>query len=166
MKTAAKVNQPCEMCGATAVREMVNHSFDYGRGDAKVTLRTLMPVWHCATCELEYTDAEGEAARHEAICRHLGRASPAEVCSTRILSGLSQKDFAKELDVGIASVKRWELGTVIPNRSLSQSLRQYRERLMEQRTFEPVFRTDFTPAVRAASERFVLRGWTSELETA
>jgi YgiT-type zinc finger domain-containing protein len=58
-----QVSQPCEMCGATAVREMVNHSFDYGRGDAKVTLRTLMPVWHCATCELEYTDAEGEAAR-------------------------------------------------------------------------------------------------------
>ena len=61
-----QVRQPCEMCGATAVREIVNHSFDYGRGDAKVTLRTLMPVWHCATCELEYTDAEGEAARHTA----------------------------------------------------------------------------------------------------
>jgi len=66
-----QVSQPCEMCGATAVREMVNHSFDYGRGDAKVTLRTLMPVWHCATCELDYTDAEGEAARHTATAEAL-----------------------------------------------------------------------------------------------
>jgi YgiT-type zinc finger domain-containing protein len=69
MSEQEQVIQPCEMCGATAVREMVNHSFDYGRGDAKVTLRTLMPVWHCATCELDYTDAEGEAARHTAIAK-------------------------------------------------------------------------------------------------
>jgi YgiT-type zinc finger domain-containing protein len=165
MKTTAELSQPCEMCGATAVREIVNHSFDYGHGNAKVTLRTLMPVWQCATCDLEYTDSEGEAARHEAICRHLGRVSPSEASSIRALSGLSQKAFASELDVGIASVKRWELGTVIPNRSLSQTLRAYRARLMEQRSFEPVFRTEITPAMHAASEKFVLRGWTSDRET-
>jgi hypothetical protein len=79
-----QVSQPCEMCGATAVREMVNHSFDYGRGDAKVTLRTLMPVWHCATCELDYTDAEGEAARHEATAEALDTMREARVFLTLV----------------------------------------------------------------------------------
>lgn len=155
----------CDICGErSAHSHIVNHEFTYGPPASQVTLRAQVPVWQCSACDLEYTDSAGEMAKHEAICRHLDRAAPKEVAAVRAMLGVTQGVLAEKLGVGIASVKRWEAGTVVPNRSATVALRSLRESVLSERPFEPVFQTEISPEAQEAAKSFKLRGWIEEVQ--
>lgn len=47
------------------------------------------------------------------------------VYQARMKLGLSQEAFAKELNVGIASINRWENGTTQPNKLKEYAFNEY-----------------------------------------
>lgn len=156
---SASDTRACPVCDAgTAVRSTNIQEFAYGTGDGAVTLRAHVPFWSCPACGDEWVDEEGEAAQHAAVCRHLDRATPTEVKTTRVMARMTQKEFAAALHAGVASVKRWEAGTVMPNRSATATIRAFRADRRDE-AVAAVFRTPTPPASIEAAARFSLRQW-------
>lgn len=152
--------QICAMCEeGTATLINVHQEFLHGSGDQQRTIKAVLPVWSCDHCELEYMDAEGEYAKQEAVYRSIGRLTPSEVKLIRKSAGLNQADFAKKLKVGIASIKRWELGSVIQNEAADESIRQFAAEQKASRRREPQFRCSpaFPPHILSAAKKFSLR---------
>ncbi len=166
----------CERCGVSAVRiEKHLQTFPYGEGPSAVDLTVAVPVYSCEHCGIEYTDDAAEDIRHEAVCRHLGALTPAEVRAMREDQyGLSRERFAEITKFGIATIQRWESGALIQNPANDQYLRllAYPENLeilrarsegrepighgpspaSKVRTFE---RVKATPQVRAVGRQFL-----------
>lgn len=117
----------CPICESKAV-DTFQHSdsFEYGTGDAAVTLRVVIPVRHCNSCEFEFVDHEGEQLQHEAVCRHLKVLTPAEVLGIRVRYGMTRAAFAKATGLGEATLGRWETGALIQNRANDLYLRLIR----------------------------------------
>lgn len=155
----------CIMCEeGEAVRSLVIQEFEYGSGKDAVTLHARVPVWSCATCDLQYVDAEGERAQHNAVCRHLGRFTPTDIKAIRLGAKLTQKQFADELQCGIASLKRWETGALIQGRTADAAIRDFQKRAKRVNPPKPTFRTSFNDAQRSAAPLFRLRGaWPTPL---
>ncbi len=106
----------CASCGSLEVRTSIeDQAFPYGVGDAAVLLHATVPVRTCVVCGFSYTDHEGEDARHEAVCRHLGVMMPTEVRNVREHHGLNRAEFAKVSGLVEASLARWESGSVVQN---------------------------------------------------
>jgi C4-type Zn-finger protein len=63
----------CPACGTAAsvtyTRE--EESFPYGAGPDAATLSAIVDKGHCATCQLEFTDARAEEARDAAVRSYL-----------------------------------------------------------------------------------------------
>ena len=76
-----------------------------------------MPVISCEDCQFEFFDERGEAARHAAVCKHLGVQTPDEIRKVREVSGLGRAEFCELTGFGSASLQRWESGIFIPNAS-------------------------------------------------
>lgn len=141
-------------------------TFHYGAGRDAVTLTARVPVFSCADCDLEFTDSQAEEIRHEVVCIHLGVLTPAEIKSIRSHLSLSQAQFAELTEIGVASLKRWETGDVIQNKSMDKYLRLIR-RFDSARDLQsaltrvefptPTFRTTFSSDQRNRSETFRLR---------
>lgn len=150
--------ETCAICGeGQAMRTVVVQEFEHGHGEHAVVLRARVPVWSCATCELQYVDAEGERAQHDAVCRHLGRLTPTDIKAIRCGAMLTQKQFADELGCGVASVKRWERGSLIQGRIHDAAVREFQATRRKALLPEPRFRTTFSKAQNEAAERFRLR---------
>ncbi len=116
--TEQKPKETCPECGSDRLIERIGEQqFNYGHPDENVVLTASMPVTSCQDCGNEYFDERGEAARHAAVCKHLGVHTPQEIRQIREALELSRQDFAQLTGFGIASVQRWEAGTVIPNPS-------------------------------------------------
>jgi putative zinc finger/helix-turn-helix YgiT family protein len=114
----------CDECGQLAIRKVaVEQAFPFGVGEERTLLRATVPVWKCDACGEQYTDHEAEEIRHEAVCRHLKRLTPREICELREGYGLSQDEFALVTGFGSASVKRWETGALIQNEAADRYLR-------------------------------------------
>ena len=114
----------CSQCGAGTVTTTLHQdAFDYGLGDAAVTLHVCIPVRSCGACDFEYLDDEAELIRHEAVCRHLGVLTPTEIRSIRKFHGMSCGAFAQVTGLGEATLNRWENGAVIQNRAYDHYLR-------------------------------------------
>lgn len=121
----------CEDCGADGVQLTEGPlEFQYGIGDDEVTLVATVPFWTCGACGFSYTAPGAERAQNDAISHYLGRMRPSEIKSLRALAGLSFADFARALQVGIASVKRWESGEIVPSRSSNKLLADFRAALV------------------------------------
>lgn len=151
--------EKCKMCEeGEATRSYAVQEFEYGSGKDAVILSAHVPVWSCVTCDLQYVDAEGERAQHEAVCRHLGRLTPSEIKVTRISAHLTQKEFADTLQCGIASLKRWEAGALVQGRAADASIREFQAHAKRTKPPEPAFRTPISDAQRAAARSFNLRG--------
>lgn len=114
----------CPDCGdANVTTEMVEERFGYDMGADAVELRAIVPMRTCHACGFRYTDAEGEDARHEAVCRHLGVMTPAQIRHLRgTLHGLSRAEFVQLTKLGEATLGRWERGEVIQNAAYDQYL--------------------------------------------
>ena len=146
--------ETCIMCGeGEARRSFEFQEFAYG----SVTLQARVPVWSCATCELQYVSADGERAQHEAVCRHLGRLTPTEIKAIRVGARLSQREFSEEIHCGIASLKRWETGALIQGRAADASIRTFQSKRVRASRQEPIFRTTFSDDQRVAAKTFRLR---------
>jgi putative zinc finger/helix-turn-helix YgiT family protein len=161
----------CDECGARAAQlSFQEERFPYGAGDEAVELSARVPVWVCGHCGHSYTDGDAEDARQEAVCKHLGVLAPSEIRATRRMYEMSQAEFAKVTGFGLASVKRWEAGSLVQNVAADRLLRLLRSdaaimvKLMaidEARTAEApgaiVFQTPVSNENRAAAAEFVLR---------
>lgn len=109
-------NVECPNCGAIGVEtRVINDKFKYGVGSNAVDLEAKIPFRHCPMCEFEYTDAEAEDLRHEAICRYLKRMAPGEVADIRKRYELRRDEFAAKTRLGEASLARWESGQLVQN---------------------------------------------------
>lgn len=106
----------CPNCGSTKVEtRRLKDRFQYGTGSKAVELEALVPFHRCADCGFEFTDAEAEDARHEAICRHLEVMPPIDVVGVRQRYGMTRAAFAAKSRIGEASLARWETGQLIQN---------------------------------------------------
>ena len=107
---------PCPNCSATDIRtNWVDETFPYGVGPDAVNLTARLPLRTCSKCAYEYYDEEAEDARHEAVCRHLGVQTPAEIEALRKKYSLSRAEFARLTKLGEATIARWERGALIQN---------------------------------------------------
>lgn len=157
----------CPSCdGENVSLAWETETFHYGAGRDAVALTAKVPVFSCADCGLEFTDSLAEEIRHEVVCLHLGVLTPAEIKSIRSHLSLSQAQFAELTDIGVASLKRWETGDVIQNKSMDKYLRLIRRfdsvrglqsALKGVEVSTPIFRTTFSSAQTNRSETFRLR---------
>ena len=123
-ENAASPGGECPLCGEGSITtDWHRDSFKYGTGDSAVVLEVDLPVRRCGSCDLEFLDHDGERRRHEAICRHLGLLSPAEISGIRKACGMSRAAFADVTGLGEATLGRWENGAVIQNRANDRYLR-------------------------------------------
>lgn len=82
----------------------------------------------CAECGLEMADIEEAAAMQERLAdayrKAVGLLGSEDIRRLRQEKGLSQQGLADALDVGVASIKRWETG-VIQSKSMDALLRSF-----------------------------------------
>jgi len=122
--SAPNPRSECPLCGDDSVTtEWHRDSFEYGTADSAVVLEVDLPVRRCGACDIEFLDHEGERRRHEAVCRHLGVLSPAEISGLRKGLGMSRAAFAELTGLGEVILGRWENGAVIQNRANDRYLR-------------------------------------------
>ena len=80
----------------------------------------------CPTCSVEFGNvdqmAEAQKAIAEAYRKKAGLLTGREIVARRNRLGLTQEDLAKRMNVGIASIKRWETGA-IQSKSMDRALR-------------------------------------------
>lgn len=70
----------CAACGGSNLsRSKELEEFEYGAGESAVSLSASVVVHSCIDCDFEFTGPSAEVARHQAVCRHLGIMTPAEV---------------------------------------------------------------------------------------
>jgi DNA-binding transcriptional regulator YiaG len=87
----------------------------YGSGEDAAELQVTVPVRICDSCNFEFTDAEADDIRHDAICHHLGVLKPSQVAGIRKQHGHSRGNWANLTGLGEASLARWENGHLIQN---------------------------------------------------
>jgi putative zinc finger/helix-turn-helix YgiT family protein len=114
----------CPSCGHGTVQTThIEHKFPYGDGDHRVELSATLPLRRCLECGVEFFDSVAEDLQHEAVCRHLGVMTPAEVRAVRQKAGsLSRAEFARITRLGEATIGRWERGELIQNAANDQLL--------------------------------------------
>lgn len=119
----------CDVCGAISVQtELMRDPFIYGSGADAVELTADVRVHTCSACGDSYTDDEADVAYDEAVCRHLGILTPAEIRAMREGYGLTRAEFAQLTGFGKATLGRWERGEVTQNRSADRYLRLLHDR--------------------------------------
>lgn len=120
----------CDCCGTASLRasnsiELFNYKNENGE---VVQLSAPVVVWSCSECGDSFTDGNAEDARHEAVCKYLGRLSPSQLRDLREGYGQTQAGWAELTGFGIASIKRWESGAFIQNAANDRFLRLLRKR--------------------------------------
>lgn len=80
-------------------------------------------VHTCSACGDSYTCNDADITYDEAVCRHLGILTPAEIREIRESYGLTRAEFAQLTGFGKATVGRWERGEIHQNRSADRYLR-------------------------------------------
>ena len=118
------VHRRCPQCGEYSVTTYWHHdTFKYGSGDSAPMLHVDLPVRRCEPCDYEFLDHEGERLTHEAVCRHLGVLSPAEISDIRKRFTMTRAEFSEVTGLGEATLNRWENGAVVQNRANDRYLR-------------------------------------------
>ena len=107
---APTTHRLCAECGNSVATSWHSHTFQYGSEASAADLTVRLPVRRCDYCDFDYLDDEGERIKHEAVCRHLGVLTPAEVRGIRRRHRMSRAAFAKVTGIGEASLSRWENG--------------------------------------------------------
>lgn len=116
------VSLPCPKCGGATQRVDLEKTAVV-RG---VSVRFSASLNRCNDCGLELSDVHDAAMLQERMAdayrTEVGLLSGEEIRRLRQQRGLSQQALADELEVGIASIKRWETG-VIQSKSMDTLLR-------------------------------------------
>jgi len=117
----------CGSCGSSNVStSMHTDQFSHGVGSEAVQLSVVVPVRKCADCGEQFTDEEAEVLRHDAVCRHYGLLTPAEIRDIRTRYGKNRAEFAAVTKLGDATLGRWESGATLQNAAYDQYLRLLR----------------------------------------
>lgn len=146
----------CPLCGTDEVTTSWKpHVFDYGSGESVAELSVNVPVHSCASCELEFLDEPAEVLKHEAVCKHLGVLTPAEIRRIRESHGMSRVSFAQVTGLGEASLNRWENGLNIQTHANDRYLRLLKNpRTMRELQALTDPQVSPRPAITATGERF------------
>lgn len=122
MKRAGKSGGECLNCGAE-MRRVVG-PIPGVQGGERFTVT--VPIVRCPRCGYKTVDAhqldEYSTAVADAYRRKHGRLTSEEIRGARAKLRMSQREFADYIGVGIASVKRWELG-MVQDRAMDELLR-------------------------------------------
>lgn len=113
----------CPECGGNVETTWTDQTMTWGSGDLAPKIRLSVPVRTCRPCDLHYLDHHGERLRHEAVCRHLGVLSPAEIRSIRKEYAMTRASFAEVTGLGEATIDRWENGLAIQSVANDRYLR-------------------------------------------
>lgn len=114
----------CFFCDdAEITTRLKPHSWKHGLGEDAVTLHVDLPVHRCENCGREFVGPEGETIQHEAVCRHFGVLTPAEIRQVRRRRARSRREFARCTGLGEATLQRWERGAIIQNLANDNYLR-------------------------------------------
>jgi putative zinc finger/helix-turn-helix YgiT family protein len=114
----------CPNCESTDLDELTAvDKFPYGSEKDSVELTAVIPVSRCRSCGLEFSGAEAERKRDEAIRRHLRLLSPQRIAEIRATYGLTRTAFAEISRVGLATLVRWENGETFQNRAMDLYMR-------------------------------------------
>lgn len=106
----------CPSCEAPGLESGVEReTFEYGQGADATTLTAELIVHRCPACGFQFTGADAEDARHDAMCRHVGVMTPRELRDLRARLGMSQREIAELTRLGLASIKRWESADGLAN---------------------------------------------------
>ena len=109
--------EDCGICGSDNVEVRSEEiSFVHGQGKDSTTLNAVVPVHKCLDCEFEFTGPVADRICHDAVCRHLNIVPPMkpdELRQIRKNLGLSKSQLSEITGIGIASIKRWEKGSLV-----------------------------------------------------
>ena len=139
---AVQSEPTCPLCGRPGITTSWNPlAFNYGPEDSTVELTVYGPVHRCEDCEFEYLDEEAERLKHEAVCRHLGVLSPAEVRRIREGFDMTRAKFAQLTGLGEATLNRWENGLSVQTHAYDRYLRLLK-RPVNKRALEELVNSD------------------------
>lgn len=111
----------CPECGAKAAVACSEKWRNFSWGEVEYSAR--IPIWTCRLCNSGYIDGRGMEIKHEFLCWHLGVLAPREIRELRERHGLSRAELEQLTGFGEASIKRWETGALIQNKSADRFLR-------------------------------------------
>lgn len=118
----------CQICGISGLTtELVRDPFICGAGEDAMELTADVPVHTCSACDLSYKGEEAAMRKHEAVCRHLGVLTPAEIRDIRKGYEMSRAAFARTAGFGEATVARRERGEAMQDVSSDRYLRLLRD---------------------------------------
>lgn len=104
----------CINCEGTEIAtSFEQQTFLYGKEGVK--LHAEVPVRTCLKCGFQFTDADAEDARDQAVRNYLDIPSAADFAAIRKKYNLSRVEFGQLSGLGSASLARWEAGSLIPN---------------------------------------------------
>jgi putative zinc finger/helix-turn-helix YgiT family protein len=114
----------CGQCGSGHVAKATQDDvFTYGTGRNAVELSVPVPVYSCQQCGFTFTTDVAETLRHDAICKHFGLLTPAQIRNIRSRVNLTRERFAALTGIGTASLSRWETGELIQSAGYDKYLR-------------------------------------------
>ncbi len=91
-----------------------------------VEINVPVEQYRCSVCAVEFGTVEQTSSIQKAIAevyrKRMGLLTGGEIIEKRKKLRLTQDDLSKRLNVGIASIKRWETGS-IQSKSMDQALR-------------------------------------------
>jgi len=94
-------------------------------------------------CRAILLDTDANRRITQAFRREANLLEPEEIRRRRVALGLKQEDLAKRLEVGQATLSRWETGAQIQQRSLDKLLRLYFDLPEVRQALEPPSRGKF-----------------------
>jgi len=97
---------------------------EYDGRTYEVTVAELK-VPRCQSCGELVLDTAANRQITEALRRHLGLLTPAQIRRNRETLGLTQRQLASHLGIAEATLSRWETGAQIQQRALDRLLRLY-----------------------------------------
>lgn len=116
------MKEMCPGCQGRLAQVDVEKQAQFKGADVTYTAR----LHQCRDCGLELADIDEAATMQERLAdayrQAVGLLSSAEIRQLRQEQGLSQQALAEALEVGIASIKRWETGE-IQSKSMDNLLR-------------------------------------------
>lgn len=100
----------CLRCGSELEKKATRMNGEYAGEPYRVSAEAMVcPRCGYATLHAGQIDAFG-ARLSDAYRKRHGLLTSSEIRKTRSELGMSQEEFAEYLSVGVASIKRWELG--------------------------------------------------------
>jgi putative zinc finger/helix-turn-helix YgiT family protein len=121
----ATVDVECPSCESNdVVLKYENQKFDYNNG-ALVSLSVTVPVNFCQNpeCREAFLGEQAMKIRHDAICTHLGLLTPSTIQEIRMRKATTVEAFASITGIGIATIRRWESGSIFQSKSQDNFLR-------------------------------------------